>query len=66
MLEPIAQQFGMSIGKDVQLWWHTDPERKVDEPVQAKLKEPVKCDSFAWSPKGTYLVGKDQDVKKCF
>lgn len=61
MLEPIAQQFCMTIGKEAHIWWHTDPSRLTDDPVEVKTKGKIACDNFSWSPKGTYLVCRDDD-----
>eukprot|EP01022_Parablepharisma_sp_SALTPOND_P033374 TRINITY_DN88593_c1_g1_i1.p1 TRINITY_DN88593_c1_g1~~TRINITY_DN88593_c1_g1_i1.p1 ORF type:complete len:543 (-),score=83.94 TRINITY_DN88593_c1_g1_i1:82-1710(-) len=61
MLEPIAQQYCFTVDKEAHVWWHTDPERKTEDPVEVNIKEPIQCDDFAWSPKGTYLVAKDAD-----
>ncbi len=62
MIEPIAQQYCMSVGKEIHVWWHTDPSRKTEEAIEVKMKEPIKCDNFSWSPQGTYLIAKDSDV----
>lgn len=61
MLEPIAQQYCMAIGNKLQLWWHTDPGRKSEDPIQIVLKEEIKCNDFSWTAKGTYLVARDDD-----
>jgi len=61
ILEPIAQQYCMAIGKKLNLWWHTDPSRSSEDPIEIKLKEEIKCNDFTWSPKGTYLVTRDEN-----
>ena len=66
MMEPIAQQYAISVQDEVKVWWHTDPERKTLEPVEIKAAAPIKSRKFEWSPQGTFLITQDEMVNNTY